>query len=134
MGLWAVEWVAVPSAFILLASVADKLATVLEGLEVDSERMRSNLMLTDGLLMAEAAMMTLAGTLGHEEAHELVAAAAKHATAEGRPLLAVLAEQAAAANVAAADLAGAMNPEAYVARAAEVARSVADEPGSAERG
>ncbi len=42
MGLWAVEWVALPEALILTASVASKLAAILAGLGVDTERMRRN--------------------------------------------------------------------------------------------
>jgi 3-carboxy-cis,cis-muconate cycloisomerase len=94
MSLWAVEWLAVPQAFILAGGVAEKLAELVAGLEVDGVRMRANLELTDGAILAEAAMMTLAATLGHEQAHVVVAAASRGALAAGRPLLEVLAEDA----------------------------------------
>ena len=43
MGLWAVEWIALPEALILTAGAASKLAWILQGLEVDTARMRVNL-------------------------------------------------------------------------------------------
>jgi adenylosuccinate lyase/3-carboxy-cis,cis-muconate cycloisomerase len=92
MGRWAVEWIAVPQALILAGGIASKLAGVLEGLEVDTTRMRSNLALTRGVIMAEAVMMALARSVGHEEAHRIVAAASARALAEERPFGRILAE------------------------------------------
>ena len=59
MGYWAAEWVALPEALVLAAGVVDKLASVLEGLEVDAARMRANLDVSRGQIMAEAVMMAL---------------------------------------------------------------------------
>jgi 3-carboxy-cis,cis-muconate cycloisomerase len=92
MGLWAVEWLAVPQAFILAGGVAEKLVELVAGLRVDPARMRANLELTDGAILAEAAMMALAVELGHEQAHAVVMAASRRAAAAGRPLLDVLVE------------------------------------------
>jgi 3-carboxy-cis,cis-muconate cycloisomerase len=92
MGLWAVEWLALPQAFILCASVVSKLADILEGLEVDASAMGRNIQLTQGALMSEAVMMALGRHLGHERAHSLVMAAAKRAAGDGRPLADVLLE------------------------------------------
>jgi adenylosuccinate lyase len=90
MSLWAVEWLAVPQAFIIAGGVAEKLAELVGSLEVDATRMRSNLEQTDGAIMAEAAMMALARKLGHEAAHALLTAASRDALASGRTLLDVL--------------------------------------------
>jgi 3-carboxy-cis,cis-muconate cycloisomerase len=46
--------------------------TIAEGLVVDAERMRRNLELTGGLIVAEAVMMGLAPQLGRGEAHHVV--------------------------------------------------------------
>jgi 3-carboxy-cis,cis-muconate cycloisomerase len=83
MGFWATEWIALPQACILAASVADKLAWILEGLSIDGERMRANLELTHGGILAEELMMRLGRTLGHEAAHELVGRAARRAAESG---------------------------------------------------
>jgi len=92
MGLWAAEWVAVPQALILAGGVAAKLARVLAGLEVDAARMRRNVGITQGGIMAEAVMMRLAAALGHEEAHRVVGAAAAAAAVRGEPLARALRE------------------------------------------
>jgi len=114
MGLWAVEWVALPEALVLTASVASKLRWILDGLEVDTARMRSNVDLTQGAIMAEAVMMDMARRWGHEGAHRIVARASTRAAAEGLAL----------------DAALALDPEvAAVYPADELARLVSD-PGS----
>ncbi len=86
MGAWSAEWLAVPQACILASSVADKLAWVLEGLEVRADRMRANLELTRGAIVAEELMMRLGRELGHETAHQVVARAAQEAARSGRRL------------------------------------------------
>jgi adenylosuccinate lyase/3-carboxy-cis,cis-muconate cycloisomerase len=90
MGSWAAEWIALPQALILTGGLLEKLAFVLEGLVVDTERMGENLALTRGQIMAEAVMMALAPSLGHERAHALVAAASRRATEEQRDFESVL--------------------------------------------
>jgi len=69
------------------------MVTVVAGLQVDSERMRANLDLTQGQVMAEAAQMALAPTLGRDVAHALVADACKRAAAQRKPVPEVLAAE-----------------------------------------
>ena len=127
MRFWAAEWVALPQAFILAGGLLDKLAYVLEGLEVDERRMRANLDSTGGLIMAEAAMMALARTLGHEPAHELVLVAARRAAAEQRPLGSVRGEDARVATLLPpAELERLLEPASYLGLAASSALAVAD--------
>jgi 3-carboxy-cis,cis-muconate cycloisomerase len=83
MGSWSVEWIAVPQAMILTSGVAEKLAYLLGGLEVDTKRMAENLTLTEGRIMAEAAMMELGRTLGRERAHALLHHAAQESASTG---------------------------------------------------
>ena len=83
MGPWSAEWLAVPQACILASSVADKLAWILEGLEVRADQMRANLELTRGAIVAEELMMRLGRELGHETAHQVVARAAQEAARSG---------------------------------------------------
>lgn len=126
MSSWAAEWLALPQVFILAGGLLDKLAHVLEGLEVDEERMRRNLDLTAGQIMAEAVMMALARELGHERGHALVLAAARRATAERRELAAVLAEDPdVTAHLSEAELRRLLDPAAYLGLAAESAETVA---------
>ncbi len=74
-GPWHVEWAVIPEAFLLLSSSLTQAAHLIAGLRVDEDRMRANLGLTGGLIMAEAVMMALAPALGRQQAHELVYAA-----------------------------------------------------------
>ena len=66
--------------------IALGVAWILDGLSVDADRMRANLDLTRGGILAEELMMRLGETLGHETAHELVGRAAKRAAVSGAAL------------------------------------------------
>ena len=131
MGVWAAEWVAVPQALILAGGVVEKLAGILEGLVVDGGRMRSNLDLTRGAILAEAAMMELARSVGHERAHALIAAASRRAEAEGVTLAAALLEDdEVAAQLAPHDVARLTDPSVYLGLAAAAAEAAAARAGS----
>lgn len=125
MAAWAVEWIALPQALILAGGLTSKLARILEELVVDSARMRANLDLTRGQIMAEAAMMALARAIGHERAHSVVGAAARRATAEGRHLSAVLAEDpAVSSHLSREELSELMEPSSYLGLAGEAVDAV----------
>jgi 3-carboxy-cis,cis-muconate cycloisomerase len=65
---------------------------MLGGLVVDADRMRANLGLTGGLIVAEAVMMAAAPQLGRGCAHDVVYDACRAAIASGRGLAEALAE------------------------------------------
>ncbi len=92
LGGWQVEWDVLPEVVLVTAGGARAAADALEGLSVDTDRMRANLDATGGALLAEAAAMALAESVGKHEAHACVAAACHRAAGEKRPLLDVLAE------------------------------------------
>jgi len=89
-GPWHVEWIALPESFILAAGSLAQAKFMLEGLVVDESRMRRNLDLTRGLIVAEAVMMGLAPHLGRQQAHDIVYEACRDAVQENRALLDVL--------------------------------------------
>jgi len=89
-GPWHVEWMAVPESFILTAGSLFQAKFMLEGLLVDESRMRRNLDLTQGLIVAEAVMMGLAPHLGRQQAHDVVYEACREALGHGRSLFDVL--------------------------------------------
>lgn len=74
MGIWPVEWFAMPQLMTLTLSSVAKLSELLEVLAIDEERMAANLASHDKV-MAEAVMMALAPELGRQSAHDAVAAA-----------------------------------------------------------
>ncbi len=104
LGGWHAEWTALPDLVRLTAGALKVTADTVAGLEVRPERMRENLDVTDGLLMAEAVMMALADRLGRLAAHERVEAACKKAVSQSRSLRDVLADE--------ADIAGAIDLDA----------------------
>ena len=63
---------------------------MLDGLIVDEARMRRNLDVSDGLIVAEAVMMGLAPHIGRQQAHDVVYAACREAVDTGRNLADVL--------------------------------------------
>ena len=89
-GPWHLEWVAIPESFVLAAGACRQANFMLAGLEVDAPRMRRNLDLTAGLIVAEAVMMAAAPTLGRQKAHDVVYGACRQALEGGRPLADVL--------------------------------------------
>ena len=132
MGAWAAEWIAVPQALILAGGVVEKLAGILEGLVVDGARMRSNLGLTRGAILSEAAMMELARSVGHERAHELVTAVSARVGADGLTLAEALAEdEQVSAHLSQQDIERLTEPSGYLGLAAAAATAVASRAGAA---
>lgn len=126
MGAWATEWIALPQALILTGGLLEKLANTLEGLVVDRERMLRNLDLSGGQIMAEAVMMNLAQSIGHERAHEVVAAAARRARTEQLDFSAVLQDDPEVnANLTPERLVQILDPSGYLGLADESAAAVA---------
>jgi 3-carboxy-cis,cis-muconate cycloisomerase len=129
-GPWHAEWLALPQAFALTAGALHHTRALLEGLSVNPARMRRNLDVTQGMIIAEAVMMALAPALGREAAHHLVAAACHEALETGADLLEVLrAEPRASAHLSGAQLERLLDPENYTGLAgAFVDRVVARSP------
>jgi 3-carboxy-cis,cis-muconate cycloisomerase len=89
-GLWHAEWHALPALFGLASGALREARALAEGLEVQPDRMRANIDLTNGLLFADAAAARLSAEMGREAAHDLVERAAGHVRDTGEPLQAVL--------------------------------------------
>jgi len=83
-GAWHAEWEALSSAVAYTGGAAAAIAEALGGLEVDAARMRRNLELTNGLILAERVAFSLAEQHGRTMAHEIVREAALRAAGSGR--------------------------------------------------
>jgi 3-carboxy-cis,cis-muconate cycloisomerase len=119
LGNWHAEWVALPELAMIAMGALHQVADMVPDLEVDAGRMRANLELTQGLIMAERVMMALGAKLGRLHAHELVEHATKKAVSEGRHLRDVLGEdQAITAELGADELDRLFDPLGYVGQAA----------------
>ena len=90
LGGWQVEWDTLPDLVEIAAAGARAAADALDGLVVDTGRMRANADASGGVLLAESVAMALAGSIGKHEAHACIAGACRQAEAERRPLADVL--------------------------------------------
>jgi 3-carboxy-cis,cis-muconate cycloisomerase len=93
-GRWEIEWIALPEIFLLSAGALAHTRSLAEGLQVDARRMRKNIDITNGLVMAEAVMMGLGPKMGRDRAHDVVYDAVSEVVKTGRPLIDLLAENA----------------------------------------
>jgi 3-carboxy-cis,cis-muconate cycloisomerase len=116
IGAWHAEWDGLAGALSCSAGAARSLRDVLEGLEVRPERMRENLDLTRGLIMTERIQQLLAARVGRELATEIVALAADRTAAGTRTLGDELGSDA-RMPLTGAELAGALDPAAYLGAA-----------------
>jgi 3-carboxy-cis,cis-muconate cycloisomerase len=115
---WQAEWPALPQIFVFAAGAVVQARFVLEGLEVNEQRMRSNLDLTDGLLMAEAVMMALGPKLGHAPAHDLLETVCSKAVETGAGLKQSLKDnEDVEAVLSAADIDKLLDPARYIGEA-----------------
>jgi len=92
LGGWQAEWDTLPDLVLVAAGGTRALADALDTLVVEPDRMRANVEVGGGMLMAESVAMALATPLGKAEAHARVEAACRRAQDDGRPLADVLAD------------------------------------------
>ena len=91
-GPWEIEWIALPEIFMLSAGALHQTRFIVEGLQVNEQKMHDNLFITKGLLMSEAVMMGLGETMGRNHAHDLVYDICREVVKTGRPLIDLLEE------------------------------------------
>jgi len=113
-------------AAIAMGDMLSRLIAMLSGLRLDPARMRANLDLGGGLIMAEAVMLDLGAAIGRQHAHDAVYDAAQAAFTEGRPFAELLAaDPRVAAHLDQAAIAALLDPAAYTGLCAEMARNAA---------
>ena len=88
------EWATFPALLLVTSGALRAVADLAQGIEVDADRMRANVDLTHGLIMAEAIVFALAGKIAPQEARNIVEAATRKAVAEKRSLQNVLGDDA----------------------------------------
>jgi len=85
---------AVTQACMLTGDTLQRLIVVMSGLQLFPQRMRHNLELSGGLIMAESLMLELGKQIGRQRAHDVVYDAAQAAATESRAFRDLLAEDA----------------------------------------
>nr|MBO2509549.1 3-carboxy-cis,cis-muconate cycloisomerase [Gammaproteobacteria bacterium] len=128
LGLWHAEWETLPELCCLVSGALQQALQLVPGLEVDAARMRANLDLTRGLVLAEAVSIALAQRIGRDAAHHLLEQCCKQAVKEGAHLRAVLGANAeVTARLSAAELDQLLDPAHYLGQARRwVARALAE--------
>jgi adenylosuccinate lyase len=108
---WKTEWLILPEACMLTGVALAFGARLLEGLEVDEERMRANIDAQGGYLLSEPVMRRLADRIGKHAAHQAVYEATMAGRQRGVPLReALLAHPGVAAHLTADEIAACLDP------------------------
>jgi 3-carboxy-cis,cis-muconate cycloisomerase len=89
-GPWQSESLALPQCVALCAGALANARLIADGMTVDTARMRRNLELTGGLIMAEAIATAVVPSIGRAAAEAAVARACNRSIAQGVPLPAIL--------------------------------------------
>jgi 3-carboxy-cis,cis-muconate cycloisomerase len=89
-GPWQSESLAIPQCVALTAGALAHALSIAQGMTIDVDRMRRNLELTGGLIMAEAIATALGPRIGRAAAEAAVARACNRSIAESVPLATVL--------------------------------------------
>jgi len=110
----------------LVGDILERVRMLIEGLELKPERMRANLDLMDGLVMAEPMMLSLGEHIGRQEAHDVVYDAAQAAATGETPFRDLLAADPRVTDHLSTDaIADLLDPTQYTGLCAEMAVSQA---------
>lgn len=90
---WQLEWLTLPQMFGITSGALHQAGSLSRNLVVDAERMERNVRASQGLMLAEAAGLALAPSMGLRKAKGLVTEACRTAAQERRHLLDVLRER-----------------------------------------
>jgi 3-carboxy-cis,cis-muconate cycloisomerase len=114
-GAWQAEWAALPNLFCYTAGAVARVRAAVSALELDAGRMRANLDLTNGLVMAESLATTLAQHMGRPSAQRIVQVACEQAQAANGALLGIaLATPEITAHLSAPEIERALDPLTYL--------------------
>ncbi|KAF1050822.1 MAG: 3-carboxy-cis,cis-muconate cycloisomerase [Stenotrophomonas maltophilia] len=128
LGLWHAEWESLPELCCLVSGALQQALLVVPGLEVDAARMRDNLELTHGLVLAEAVSIALAQRIGRDAAHHCIEQCCRQAVQQGVHLRQVLGENPdVSAQLDAATLDRLLDPAHYLGQARRWVQRAIDE-------
>ncbi|WP_422368452.1 3-carboxy-cis,cis-muconate cycloisomerase [Pelagibius sp.] len=89
---WQQEWLGLPQMLLACGAALNHMNALMDGLRIDTERMRANLEASNGLVLAEAASFALSRHLPRAKAQGLVKQACREVAETGRHLFDLLAE------------------------------------------
>ena len=118
VGAWQAEWETIHDALGLAGGAVWHARCALEGLEVNEDRLRSNLEMTGGMVLAEHVATLLRERIGRGEAHRVLREAAGRAASSRRPLRdELLSDRTVASELSEDEIDGALDPRAYLGSA-----------------
>lgn len=120
-GEWQAEWDVLPLLFGLAGGVVQTGTELMRGLQVAPERMRANLTLDGGRIMAESVMMAMAPAIGRASAHDAMHTASRRAAENGRALGEMLDQVVDPAVMTGSELEHALDPDRYLGEAEAIA-------------
>lgn len=128
------EWLLIPQCMIMMDGALEHASRALVGLVVDPARMRQNLDITKGGIVAEAVMFALASHVGRLRAHEMTLQATRDMAVTGKSLLDVLLDNDdIIALVPPEQLADLVDPSNYVGAAGDIVDRLTARDGSGDR-
>ncbi|HEB4875089.1 TPA: 3-carboxy-cis,cis-muconate cycloisomerase [Kluyvera ascorbata F0526] len=86
LGGWQAEWETLPQLVMLAGGVLENSEYLLSGMQVNAQKMRDNLDITHGLIMAESVTQALAAHIGKADSHHLIEKICHRAIALDCPL------------------------------------------------
>ncbi|MFS0575608.1 adenylosuccinate lyase [Sporosarcina sp. 179-K 3D1 HS] len=115
MGLWLVELEVMPEMSTYLSRMLEQMEQVLQNMNVNEEKMRSNVDITGGLILSEQLMFYISGALGKQTAHEVVYEASMKAYEKNIPLIdAICQDERVTTHYGREEVEGFLKPENYL--------------------
>lgn len=118
---------AVAQATVLAGDILARLVVIMSGLEIDTERMRSNLALSDGMIGSERLMLELGEAVGRQDAHEIVYGLAQRSAISGEDFAELLAaDPTVAGHLDAEAIQRLLDPASHLGESIAIAHAMAD--------
>jgi 3-carboxy-cis,cis-muconate cycloisomerase len=116
----------VARATVLAGDILTRLDVILDGLELDEQRMRANLALSEGLIGSESLMMELGERIGRQKAHEVIYEVAQESAVGDEQFLDLLVRNATvSAYFDRAEICRLIDPRAYLGESVTIAHEMA---------
>jgi 3-carboxy-cis,cis-muconate cycloisomerase len=114
------------SSAVLAGDMLARLDLVMTGLELDPDRMRSNIRLSEGMIGSESLMLALGEKIGRQRAHDVVYDVAQLAAISDAPFLELLSsDPVVSANFDVDEIHTLLDPSRYLGLSVEIARQMA---------
>ena len=127
MSFWQTDWAYLPQICINLSAALQQLHQVLSQMLVHEDRIKENLEMTHGMIVAERIMLDLGRFIGRQTAHEVIYENCMQAFKTRRPLIEfLLQDKRVTQKVAAAEIKEMLDPQNYSGQCQQLVDRVLD--------